>query len=117
MVIAARLVVAVALVGLFYAPAMADVVPTRYADASPAKEQVQARLTELGLQADASRERLARLTPDEAAFFAAQPERVQVVGQEMWAGQANNLWWEWLFGIGALVGAGFIVYNFGVAND
>jgi len=112
-----RLVVGCMLSALFGASLAADVVPSSYADKSPAKAGLEARLGELGVAADSARERVARLSADEAAYLASDPSRVQVVGQEMWAGQSNNLWWEWVGGIAALVGTGVLVYVFGFEND
>jgi hypothetical protein len=117
MVHLSRLAVALALGGLFCGPLAADVVPTRYASESGAKETVQARLAASGVDADLAKARVKRLTDDEAAFFAADAQRVQIVGQEMWGGQSDNLWWEWLFGIGALVGVGIGYYFFAIDND
>jgi hypothetical protein len=112
-----RLVVGLMLSALFGAPLAADVVPSSYPESSSAKAGVQNRLNELGVGADAARERVARLSPEQAAYLAADPARVQVVGQEMFAGQSNNLWWEWVGGIAALVGAGILVYVFAFEND
>jgi hypothetical protein len=102
---------------LFCAPLAADVVPSSYPEASPAKAGLETRLTELGVAADTAHERVARLSPEQAAYLAADPARVQLVGQEMFAGQSNNLWWEWIGGIAALVGTGIFIYVFGFEND
>jgi hypothetical protein len=117
MVHLSRIAFALALTGLFCGPLAADVVPTRYAGPSDAKQAVQAKLSAAGIDADLAHARAVRLTDDEAAFFAADPHRIQVVGQEMWGGQSDNLWWEWVFGIAALVGVGFGIYLFAIAND
>ena len=69
------------------------------------------------MKADVAHDRVARLSPEQASYLAADPARVQLVGQEMWGGQSNNLWWEWIGGIAALVGAGVLVYVFGFEND
>ena len=117
MIHVSRLVVALAVCGLFCAPLAADVIPSRYADGSPSRASLEQRLEGLGVTPDAAKARVARLSAEETAFFASDERRVQVVGQEMWAGQSNNLWWEWLYGLGALAGVGFGVYIFGSAND
>lgn len=117
MVNLSRAVVALALSGLFCGPLAADVIPARYEDESSAKKAVEARLAASGVEAGLAKARAQRLTEDEAAFFAADVQRVQVVGQEMWGGQSDNLWWEWLGGIGILTVVGVGIYFFAVAND
>jgi hypothetical protein len=117
MVTSSRLLVALSLAGLFHAPLAADVIPAQYGTASPAKAEVRTRLTGMGVDAESARERTARLTPDEAAYFAVTPERVQVVGQEPFGGQSNNMWYEWLFGLAALAGGVAVLVWFGVSND
>jgi hypothetical protein len=104
MVIASRLIVALAVSGLFTTPIYADVIPSQYPSKSEAKEKVQSRLTEMGVKSEDARLRAQRLTEEEASFFAQNPDRVQVVGQEPFGGQADLFWWEWVFGILALVG-------------
>lgn len=117
MVQLSRLAVAFALAGVFCGPLAADVVPTRYASESGAKAAVEAKLIRSGVDAPSAQARAARLSEAEAAFFAADAQRIQLVGQEMWGGQSDNLWWEWVFGIGTLVGVGFGYYIFAIAND
>ncbi len=117
MVHLSRLAVAMAVVGIFAGPLAADVVPTRYAADSGAKQAVEARLASAGVDAELAKGRAQRLTEEEAAYFAADAHRMQLVGQEMWGGQSDNLWWEWLFGIATLVGVGFGIYIFASAND
>lgn len=117
MIHVSRLVVALAVCSLFCAPLAADVIPSRYADASPARASLEQRLEGLGVASDAAKARVARLSAEETIFFASDERRVQVVGQEMWAGQSNNLWWEWLGGLAALGGVAFGAYVFGRAND
>ncbi len=110
MVLASRLLVAVAVAGLFATPIYADIIPTQHAPESKAKETVRHQLVNLGETTQAARDCAARLTEKEAAFFAQDPGRVQVVGQaEMWAGQTDLLWWEWVFGILALAGSIFAI--------
>ena len=105
MVFVSRVVVALALAGVFAGPLYADVIPSRRSDATDAAQKVQGRLQELGLSRDAALSHSQQLTDHEAAFFAQNPDRVQIAGQEIWAGQTDLLWWEWVFGIAALAGA------------
>ena len=112
MVGASRLLVALALVGLFTQPLYADVIPTRRGgDAKESSQKVQSRLVELGMTADAAKDQVSQLTVEQTKYFAASPERIQLVGQgENWGGQSDNLWWEWVFGIAMLaVGVGVII--------
>ena len=103
MVFASRLVVALAVAGFISTPLYADVIPSRRAETSDAPQKVQGRLMELGLSQDAATAQTQQLTDREATYFAQNPDRVQVAGQEMWAGQTDLLWWEWVLGIVALV--------------
>lgn len=111
MVGVSRLLVALAVAGLFSQPLYADVIPTRrVADAKETDQKVQSRLVDLGLTADAARDQVQKLTVDQTRYFATNPERIQLVGQgENFGGQADNMWWEWVFGIGFLAVAGAVV--------
>jgi hypothetical protein len=113
MVAVGRLVVAVAVAGLFMQSLHADVIPTRRAgDTSDSSKKVETRLLQLGVSQDAAKDQIKNLSDEQTAYFAGNPERIQLVGQENWGGQSDNLWWEWLFGLAALVGVGvFIVYE------
>jgi hypothetical protein len=117
MLFASRLVVALALSGLFAAPLCADIIPSRYAAKSDAREKVQARLTDLGVDGPDARVRALRLTEEEALYFARHTERVQFSGQEMWAGQADNLWWETIGGAFWLIVGLFAIHHFAFTND
>jgi hypothetical protein len=106
MIAVSRLLVAVAMAGLFTQSVHADVIPTRRAgDTSESAQKVESRLVQLGVSSDAAKEQIQKLTDDQTRYFAGNPERIQLVGQENWGGQSDNLWWEWVFGIAALVGA------------
>lgn len=105
MVLASRLLVAAAVAGLVVPPAWADVIPTQHAEESDAPAKVEARLAHLGVAAGEARERAASLSPEAAAYFAQDTNRLQAAGQEMWGGQSDNLWWEWLFGAAMLGGS------------
>jgi len=107
MVLASRLILAMAVVGLFAAPLRADVIPSRRAESTDASQKVQGRLVQLGLTPDQAVGQAQQLTDREAAYFAQNPSRVQIAGQEPFGGQSDNLWWEWVFGIAALAGAVF----------
>jgi hypothetical protein len=112
-----RSLVALAVAGFLAGPLYADVIPSRREAQSDAADKVQARLVEMGLTADAARAHARELTAGELSYFAQNPHRLQWAGQELWAGQSDNFWWEWLFGIGALVGVGVGYYFFAIAND
>jgi hypothetical protein len=117
MVHLSRAILTLALTGLFCGPLAADVIPAHYASPTGAKKTLETQLTTSGMDAQLAHARVQRLTDDEAAFFAADAQRVQVVGQEMWGGQSDNLWWEWLGGIGFLAIAGAAIFLFAVSND
>jgi hypothetical protein len=106
-----RFLVALAVVGLFAAPLYADVIPTRRAaDSKESDQKIQTRLVDLGLTADAAKDQVQKLTVDQSRYFAENPGRVQLVGQgENFGGQSDNMWWEWVFGIGMLAIAGAII--------
>lgn len=110
MVSVSRVLVALAVVGLAAQPLYADVIPTRrVSDSTDAAQKVQARLVQLGLSADAAKDQVQQLTQEQTRYFAANYDRIQLVGQENWGGQSDNLWWEWLFGIVALAAVGAII--------
>ena len=111
MVRVSRLLVAFAVMGLFGQALYADVIPSRRsADTSDSSHKIQARLVELGLTADAAKDQAQKLSVDQSKYFAANLDRIQLVGQgENWGGQSDNLWWEWLFGIAALLVAGAVI--------
>ena len=111
MVAVSRLLVALAMAGLFTQPLYADVIPTRRAsDTTQSSKKVESRLVQLGISSESAKEQIQKLTDDQTNYFAGNPERIQLVGQENWGGQSDNLWWEWLFGLAALGGvAAFII--------
>ena len=117
MVAVSRLLAVLAVAALAAQPLYADVIPTRRAgDSSDSSKKVQSRLVELGLTAEDAKGQVQKLTDDQTKYFANSPQRVQLVGQEIFGGQSDNLWWEWIFGIVALVGAVLIIY-FVAANQ
>lgn len=83
---------------LLAAPACADVIPASYESGNADRSAVKTRIAELGVPSTTA------LAADEAAYFAANPDRIQVAGQEIWGGQANPMWWELLFGAAFLGG-------------
>jgi hypothetical protein len=112
MVRVSRLLVAFAATGLLSHPLYADVIPTRRAaDTADASQKVQTRLVQLGLTAEAARDQVQKLNIDQTNYFAANLDRIQLVGQkgENWGGQSDNLWWEWLFGILILGGVAVVL--------
>jgi hypothetical protein len=116
MVGVSRLLVALALAGLFAQQAYADVIPTRRAsDTSDSSKKVESRLMQLGVAADAAKGQVQNLTDEQTKYFAASAERIQLVGQENFGGQSDNLWWEWVFGILAL-GAAVGIIMIAVSN-
>lgn len=117
MVFLSRAVFTLALTGLFCGPLAADVIPAQYASESGPKKALQTQLTASGMDAQMAQARVLRLTDDEAAFFAQDARRVQIVGQEMWGGQSDNLWWEWVGGIVFLAAACAGIAIFAVSND
>jgi hypothetical protein len=113
-----RLLVALAVAGFLTHPIYADVIPTRRAgDTGDSSKKVESRLVQLGLDADAAKEQVKNLSDDQTKYFAAETDRIKLLGQgENWGGQSDNLWWEWLFGILALGGvAAFIAIE--VSNN
>jgi hypothetical protein len=111
MVVVSRLLVAFAVVGLFAQHLYADVIPSRRtSDTSDSSQKIQSRLVELGLTADAAKDQVQKLNVDQTKYFAANVDRIQLVGQgENWGGQSDNLWWEWLFGIVVLIGVAVFI--------
>src|SRR5262245_48062730 len=101
MVGVSRLLVALAVAGIVSQPPYADVIPTRRAsESADSSKKVECRLVELGVSAERAKEQVQMLNADQTRYFAAAPERVQLVGQgENWGGQSDNMWWEWVFGI------------------
>lgn len=112
-----RLLVAVAIAGLISQPLYADVLPTRRAgDTADSAKKIESRLVELGVSTTIAKDQIQKLTDAQTLYFAGSPERIQLVGQEQWGGQSDNLWWEWLFGLAFLGGvAAFLVIEAG--ND
>jgi len=111
MVRVSRLVVALAVAGFLSQPLYADVIPTRRAaDTADSSKKVESRLVELGVTAERAKEQTQTLNEDQTRYFAANTERIQLVGQgENWGGQSDNMWWEWVFGILAIAAAGAII--------
>src|SRR4051794_40063369 len=110
MVGVSRLLVALALAGLFTQQAYADVIPSRRAsEAGDSSKKVESRLVQMGVAAETAKSQAQNLTDDQAKYFAASAERIQLVGQENFGGQSDNLWWEWVFGILALGAAAGII--------
>jgi len=110
MVGVSRFLVALAASGLLTHSLYADVIPTRRAgDTTDSSKKVESRLVQLGVSSEAAKDQVKNLTDDQTRYFAADSERIQLVGQENWGGQSDNLWWEWLFGILALGGAAAII--------
>lgn len=100
-------VLAVAMaVSLFSTPVFADHLKARKGHGDSATK-VEKRLVELGATEREARSQVNSLTQSEVAYFNADLSRVQVVGagQDLWAGQSDNLWYETVLGIVATVGS------------
>ena len=112
MVGVSRFLVALAVSGLLTHPLYADVIPTRRpGDTSDSSKKVESRLVQLGVSAETAKDQVKNLNDEQTRYFAADSERIQLVGQENWGGQSDNLWWEWLFGLLFLgAAAGGIAY-------
>jgi len=94
----------VALCVMIAPPAWADVIPSRQADSDADAGRVQDRLVEVGVSPVRAADLTAALTADELAFFAKDPQSVQVVG---------GLWLEeWTTGLVFLggVAAAYVLY-------
>jgi hypothetical protein len=104
------MIVAMAVVGIFCGPLQADVIPSRRAETADSTQKVQGRLMQLGLSQDQALGQTQQLTDHEAAYFAQNTDRVQIVGQQPFGGQTDLLWWELVFGAAALIGAVYLVY-------
>src|SRR6185503_9605518 len=73
-------------------PCLADVIPTRRIERNPAAEQkVKARLEQLGVPGPEALRQVNDLSPQDTAYFAENPERVQMA--------AGLYWYEWLGGL------------------
>ena len=73
-------------------PCFADVIPTRRVETDKAAEQkVQARLQQLGVTAVDAAHQVRDLSPEETAYFAQDPSRVQHA--------AGLYWYEWVGGL------------------
>lgn len=84
-------------------PVWADVLPVkRGAKNGNDRAKVAERLREVGLPAAEATDHAARLTSQDAAYFAADMERVQVVGTQdyMFTGEASPSTWEIIIGAG-----------------
>jgi hypothetical protein len=76
-------------------PCLADVIPTRRIERNPEAEQkVKARLEQLGVPSPEAQRQVNDLSPQDTAYFAQNPERVQVA--------AGLYWYEWVGGLAFL---------------
>lgn len=91
-----KISLAVLALHLALVPVFADVIPSKYDEKSPAARQaVQQRLQELGASPASAEARIKSLSPDQVAYFAESPDRIQMAG--------SLYWYEWLIGAGVLV--------------
>ena len=112
---ASRCAVALIIAGLMAAPLRADVIPTEAPRDAGSKGKIHTRLVQLGVPSAEALARAQRLTGEEARFFAQNPDRVQVVGQEMFGGQSDIFWWEGVFGVIAITGV--VVWLVSASNE
>ena len=98
-----KLLLGVAAFLLAALPCLADVIPTRRIERNPAAEQkVKARLEQLGVSSQEALRQVNALSPQDAAYFAENPGRVQVA--------AGLYWYEWIGGLAfAVIIAAFII--------
>ena len=102
------------------APLAADVIPTRVADKKKdtAQTKVVERLTDMGIHEAEARAHVDSLPADALAHYAVNPHALQFVGQagptqgqDIFAGEGYNLWYEWVGGIlAATLAIGGIFY-------
>jgi hypothetical protein len=89
-------------------PCLADVIPPRRIERNPAAEQkVKARLEQLGVPSQEALRQVNDLSPQDTAYFAENPERVQMA--------AGLYWYEWLGGLAfaVIIGAIIIIRVYG----
>ena len=77
-------------------PCFADVIPSRRAGGDAAsQEAVKARLQQIGMNATDAERHVQDLTSRETAYFAQNPDRIQVAG--------GLYWYEWVAGVVVVV--------------
>jgi len=89
-------------------PCLADVIPPRRVGRDAAAEQkVKARLEQLGVPGQEAQRQVNDLSPQDAAYFAQNPERIQMA--------AGLYWYEWLGGLAfaVVIGAVIIIRLYG----
>jgi hypothetical protein len=89
-------------------PCLADVIPPRRVERNAAAEQkVKARLEQLGVPSQEALRQVNDLSPQDTAYFAENPERVQMA--------AGLYWYEWLGGLAfaVIIGAIIIIRVYG----
>jgi hypothetical protein len=89
-------------------PCLADVIPPRRIERNPAAEQkVKARLEQLGVPGPEALRQVNDLSPRDTAYFAENPERVQMAG--------GLYWYEWIGGLAfaVVIGALIIIRIYG----
>ena len=99
-----RVIVMASVVALLSASVYADVIPATYGEKSDDRAKVEAKLTEMGLKPQSAHFRAQGMTNEEATYFAGDVHRIQVSGQEIFAGQTDMMWYEWIGGIVSLGG-------------
>ncbi len=91
-----KLLLGIVVLHLALLPCSADVIPTRRVESDKMAEQkVQARLQQLGVSAADAAHQVQDLSPEETAYFAQDPMRVQ--------NAAGLYWYEWVGGLVLLV--------------
>lgn len=111
-------VIALVALSTFCSPLFADVLPSRRSVETPPQRELAARVEALGVPSVECGAQLSALTEDEMAFFAARPDRVQIVGapQDMFSGEATSMWYEGWLGAGFLLG-GILTIAYMLTNN
>ena len=93
------------------APCYADIIPPQYEqEKSAEKDAVKNRMEDLGAGDRAANLRTRTLTPEELAYFAQDPNRIQAAG--------GLYWYEWILGGAMLaVTVGVTVFYFEEYHD
>ncbi len=97
---------------VFCAPLCADHAPSKRKASAEKAAKVTERLVQLGMDKTAADRQVKALTEKEIAYFAADTQRIQIVGasQDMWSGEADLIWYELVLGAGMIVGAGVAIF-------
>jgi hypothetical protein len=86
-------------------PVWADVLPVKRAPKSDDRAKIAGRMQELGVPAAEAAAKAARMSPEDASFFASGPQRMQMVGTQdyFFSGEADPSTWEIVGGVGMVL--------------